>query len=468
MIQREKVTDTHQKALRVNLDNRRYGTFAEIGAGQEVARWFFRVGGAAGTISKTISAYDMKVSDAIYGECSRYVSRDRLDAMLEHEHQLNLERLTRVRGDDTAFFAFADTVVAQNYRGTNHCHGWLGIRFQSRPHDEDNQIVLHLIMKDSENTLQQEALGIVGVNLVYGACFLYNDPELLLESLLDGLTTDRIEIDMIDFSGIEFRQLDKRVMSLRLVQMGLSKAAMFGPDGEVIQPADALRKKPVLVERGSFRPVCHVNLDMVRAAREAFSAADDVDAEDVVEIMEITMNNLRKDGDIDLRDFLARADLLGAVGKTVLISDYYEYFRLGEYLRHYTTEPVAITMGGMSLQALFDEKHYSSLDGGILESFGRLFKNNLRLYIYPYLDPETGRILDLGNLKVARELRHLLKHLIVRGRIIPLQNIDEECLHIFSREILKKIAKGDASWEESVPDEVSALIKEREYFHYRR
>src|SRR5215471_3520998 len=270
LMKEERVRDTHNKALQINLDQRRYGTFAEIGAGQEVVRWFFRVGGAAGTIAKSMSAYDMEVSDAIYGKADRYVARQRLEAMLNHEHELNLNRLNDSRGATTAFFAFADTVSARNYSGTNECHGWMGVKFQSRPGDQDSQIVVHVRMLDNENALQQEALGIVGVNLLYGAFFLYSDPEALIESLLDGLTTQRIAIDMIELSGIEFRQVDNRLMSMKLVQLGLSGAAMFDPNGTVLQPSEVLYKKHVLVERGSFRPVCHVNIDMLRCARENF------------------------------------------------------------------------------------------------------------------------------------------------------------------------------------------------------
>src|SRR5688572_22921839 len=261
---------THQKALKINLDAIRYGTFAEIGAGQEVARWFFKVGAAAGTISKSISAYDMAVSDAIYGRCKRYVSRERLQAMLDHEHSLNLERLRLSRGDNTAFFAFADTVAARNFKGTNECHGWMGVKYQVHPRDQDSQIIIHVRMLDHENDLQQEALGIVGVNLLYAAFFLHHKPQQILESLLDNLSTERIEIDMIEFSGIEFRHVDNRVMSLKLVELGLSGAAMFGSKGEVLQPSEVLYKCPVLVERGSFRPVSHVDIDMLACARAKF------------------------------------------------------------------------------------------------------------------------------------------------------------------------------------------------------
>src|SRR3954466_5476467 len=303
--------DTHQKALAINLDAKRYGTFAEIGAGQEVVRWFFRVGGAAGTIAKSISAYDMAVSDAIYGHTDRYVARKRLQSMLDYEHDLNLKRLREARGDSTAFFVFADTVSARNFRGTNECHGWMGVKFQAHPRDQDSQIILHVRMLDTENALQQEALGIVGVNLLYGAFFLNHEPDQLIESLLDNLSTRRIEIDMIEFSGIAFRHVDNRVMSLRLVQLGLSSAAMFSASGEVLQPSEVLYKKPILVERGSFRPVTHVNIDMLRSAHEKFSREPAVVSESVVSLMEITMHNLQAvggqtAGNIDLRDFLAR------------------------------------------------------------------------------------------------------------------------------------------------------------------
>src|SRR5437868_8255320 len=370
---------THQKALKVNLDPVRYGTFAEIGAGQEVARWFFKVGGAAGTISKSISAYDMAVSDAIYGRSKRYVSRDRLQSMLDYEHGLNLERLKSSRGDSTAFFTFADTVAARNFQGTNECHGWMGVKYQAHPRDEDSQIIIHVRMLDHENRLQQEALGIVGVNLLYAAFFLHHKPGWMLESLLDNLTTKRIEIDMIEFSGIEFRQVDNRVMSLCLVQLGLTGAAMFGPSGEVLQPSEILRKRPILVERGSFRPVTKVTIDMIRSAHERFAAEPEVASDQIVELMEITMRNLLATGTIDLSDFLARADLLAAAGKTVLISDYFEYYRLAAYLTRYTAEPIAVTMGAGSLQDLFQEHYYATLEGGILEAFGKLFTKDLRI-----------------------------------------------------------------------------------------
>lgn len=459
--------NTHQKALKINLDRVRYGTFAEIGAGQEVARWFFKVGAAAGTISKSMSAYDMTVSDAIYGRCKRYVSRERLNRMLEYEHGLNLERLGPMRGDTTAFFTFADTVSARNFQGTNECHGWMGVKFQAYPQDDDNQIVIHVRMLDHQNDLQQEALGIVGVNLLYAAFFLHHAPQQMLESLLDNLTTERVEIDMIEFSGIEFRRVDNRVMSLKLVQLGLSGAAMFGPSGEVLQPSEVLRKRPVLVERGSFRPVTKVNIDMIRSAHERFAAEPEVKEDQVIELMEITMRNLLAAGDVDLQDFLARADLLATAGKTVLISDYSEYFRLAAWLTRYTSEPIGLAMGAASLHDLFSEGYYAELEGGILEAFGKLFTKNLRIYVYPLLNQATGALTTAENIEMPVDQRNLYQHMVERGRIRQLDNFNESVLHIFSRDVLKRIKEHDASWEEMVPREIAEVINRRHFFGCR-
>jgi hypothetical protein len=461
--------DTHRKALRVNLDQGRYGTFAEIGAGQEVVRWFFRVGGAAGTIAKSISAYDMTVSDAIYGPSDRYVSRPRLQAMLNYEQNLTKDRLRDSRGDMTAFFSFADTVAARSFKGGNECHGWMGVKFQAHPRDDDSQVIIHVRMLDGENAMQQEALGIVGVNLLYGCFFHHHEPEKLLDSLLDNLTVNRIEIDMIEFSGIAFRHVDNRLMSLKLVHLGLTDAAMFAADGTVLQPSEVLYKCPILVERGSFRPVTHVNIDMLRCAYEKFIAQPDVEAEKVVVLAEITMKNLLSEGgNIDYRDFLARADVLAANGNTVLISDYFEYYRLAAYLSSHSKRKIGIVMGAASLGDLFDEKFYGDLEGGILESFGRLFKNDLSLYIYPYKKPGEDHLTTVETLNVAPALRQLYGYLVEKGVIRPLDNYNEACLSIFSRDVLKKIKANDSSWEATVPPEVANLIKTRGYFGYRK
>jgi hypothetical protein len=462
---RQEVLDTHRKALAINLDARRYGTFAEIGAGQEVARWFFRVGGASGTIAKSMSAYDMAVSDAIYGHTERYVSRDRLQSMLDYEHEKNVKRLSAARGDTTAFFVFADTVAAKSFHSNSDCHGWMGLKFQTHPRDDESQIVLHVRMRDRETNLQQEALGIVGVNLLYGAFFQHHEPDQLVESLLDNLSTERIEIDMIEFSGIEFRHVDNRLMSLKLVQLGLSQAAMFDAKGDVLQPTEVLHHKPVLVLRGTFRPVTKVNIDMLKCARAAFAKAQGTSEGDIVEVAEITMSNLLSDGGpLDPRDFLARADVLGAAGKTVLVSDYFEYYRLASYLRRCTSSAIAIVLGTGSLVQLFDEKYYANLDGGILEAIGRLFSKDVKLYVYPMLDPGTTKLVTASSMEVAAGLAKLYGYLLDRGSLVPIENYDPKVLPILSREVFRRLKANETSWEDMVPEEVADIIRRRGLF----
>ncbi len=459
--------NTHQKALRINLENRWYGSFAEIGAGQEVVRWFFRVGGASGTVAKSMSAYDMAVSDAIYGSAQRYVSRERLQAMLDHELELDIQRLSAIRGDTTSFFAFADTVATRNFAGTNECHGWLGVKFQAQPRDEPSQVIIHLRMLDSDAQAQQEALGIVGVNLCHGAFFLHHEPEKLVEGLLDGLTTGRIEIDMVEMSGIEFRNVDNRIMALKLVQLGLSGAAMFGPDRAVLQPSEVFHNKAVLVERGSFRPVTHVNVDMMRCALEKFTADKAVGDTPVVQVMELTMHNLLGTA-MDRRDFLARADVLSACGMTVMVSDFQRHFRLAAYLFRMTKERIGLVLGIPTLVEIFDEKYYADLRGGILESFGRLFKNDLKLFVYPLQEQVGGTLQTVETMHVEPELRNLFKYLRDRGSFVGLDNFNAQYLPIFSRDVLQRIAAGDASWEQMVPEAVAGVIKARGFFGYGR
>lgn len=458
-------SSTNQKALKINLDPLLYGSFAEIGAGQEVARWFFQVGGAAGTIARSTSAYDMAISDAAYGPSPRYVSRDRLQAMLDTEFAVVNDTLSSARGDKSAFFAFADTVSARNFRGTNECHGWMGVKFQAQPNSPISQIIIHVRMLDTQNVLQQDALGIVGVNLLYAAFYFREKPHTMLESLLDNLSTERIEIDMVEFSGDAFQFVDNRAVSLKLVQLGLTGAAMFGPSGDVLQPSSVLRKKPVLVERGSFRPVTKVNLDIVNCARRQFAQDLQIPEDQIVELMEINLQNLLTEGSLNLADFLARADLLAAAGKTVLVSDYFEYYRLATYLGRYTSEPIAVTMGANSLVNLFKEEYYESLEGGILEAFGKLFTKNMRIYVYPYRAPGSDTLQTAATLSIRDEERNIFEHLHERGRIKDISGYDPSILHIFSRDVLKKIKAADPSWESMVPPEIAAVINSRRFFH---
>jgi hypothetical protein len=457
----------HEKAVQINLDRRFYGTFAEIGAGQEVARWFFVVGAASGTLAKTISAYDMAFSDAIYGKGERYVSQVRLQNMLDYEFALLIERLNAKRGKETSFFVFADTVSARNYLGTNECHGWMGIKFQMQPQAHSSEIIIHVNMLDKENRQQQEALGIIGVNLTYGAFYLHTDPVKLITSLLDGLSTARIEVDMIKFIGPYFNNVDNRLMALQLVEAGLSNATLIGANGDVLQPSEVLHKKPILVERGSFRPVTKVNLDMLDGARQQFLRDAEVKEDEIVELMEITMRNLLSTGAIDHHDFLARADTINAVGKMVLISNYAEYYKLAAYLQRYTKCRIGIVLGIPNLRELFDVKYYDTLEGGILESFGRLFKNDLKLYVYPFLDPSLDQITTALHVEIPEHLKHLFTHLTENRYIEPIEHYHKEYLGIFSRAILAHIRDQDHRWEEMVTPEVATIIKDRHFFGYR-
>lgn len=458
--------DTHQKALSINLDNSKYGTMAEIGAGQETAGWFFKVGGASGTIAKAISAYDMKFSDSIYGVSSRYVSRDRLQSMLDLEYQLLLERLGDNRGSECTFFAFANTVAARSFTQQRQGHGWLGIRFQTEPDGEASQIDLHVCLKGHENITDLETLGILGVNLIYGAMHFYRNPDALLTSLLDQLNTDLLEIDMIDFDGPAFEHVDNRLMALRLVQKGLSRSAMFQSDGKVVQPTDFLYKKAVLVERSRFRPPTHLTMNLLDCAHQAFCKEFNIQAEDVIVISEMALHNLIDGEDIDAEDFLHRVEILCALGKHVMISDYGEFYRLAEYLTRSTSLPIGVALGIPCLAEIFNEKYYNNLGGGILESFGRLFRNELRLFVCPTIDSHSGEFIGINNLKVQKHLRHLYLYLTENNYIKDLSTINKSYLSIYSHEVLEKIRSGDPGWELMVPEKVAEIIKEQRLFNY--
>jgi hypothetical protein len=457
---------TNKKAFQINLDAKRYGTFAEIGAGQEVARRFFQVGGASGTIAKTMSAYDMTFSDAIYGPTDRYVSRVRLQTMLDREYDLLLERLDKKLGQHRTFFVFADTVAARSFKLRNESHGWLGIRFQTEPRGPSSQIIIHVRMLDEANVAQQEALGVIGVNLLYGT-FYYVQPEKLISSLQENLGSDRIEVDMIKFSGPAYQGVDDRLMSLQLVSQGLTDAVMFNSDGETVQPAEMLYKKALLVERGSFRPVTHATNDMLDGARRVFIEKCGCSNDQLVVLMEMTLENLLAEGQLNHADFLARVDILGALGRNVLVSRFGEYYRLAGYLSRCTNLMIGLVLGLPSLMEIFDERYYSNLEGGILEALGRMFKGGLKLFVYPTIDERTGKIRTATDLQVAPNLRSLFRYLLDNQFIEEITDFNPEYLHIFPPDVLAKLQAGDETWEQFVPPEVAHLIKQRRFFGYR-
>ena len=455
-----KILSTYEKALALNLDPSKYGVFAEIGAGQETANWFFRVSASAGTVAKSISAYDMTMSDALYGKGSRYVSQARLHSMLEYEYDLLDERLGPSRGDDTTFFSFCNTVRARGYKDTEECHGWLVVRFQLKPNTAPCEIVLHLRLLDETNQDQMDALGKVGGSMIHAAFNYRESLQSFVESLADGLAHGRVEVDMLRFSGEGFRYVDNRLCALQLVQSGLTDAAMFNKDGEVVPAADTLYKRPILLLRGSFKPVLKLHLDMIRQSRAVFSnVMTDEQKERAIEVCEISMNNLLRDGAVDHCDFLDRADALQALGKTVLISRSAEFHRIATYLSRYTAEPIAIILSIGLLNELFKEKWSVNLAGGILESFGRLFKNRVQLFVYPWHNTKSMELVTVENFKAPENWQFFYQHLMQNGRIRPIGVGDPSLLAMTSRKALKLIESGGTDWEQWVPEEAHQMVR---------
>ena len=458
------------KALRINLNENIYGTFAEIGAGQETVRNFFRAGGASGTIAKTMSAYDKDFSDAIYGSEpeGRYVTEARLQKMLVHETRLIEERISREKHPRKMFFAYANTVSTIDFAKKYLGHGWVGIRFQTDPNEAYSEILLHIRFKETEAVLQQQTLGVLGVNLIYGAYYKHDAPKKLLRYLYDHIDKDKIEIDTINFSGPKFAEVDNRVMSLQLLKNGMTEAVIFGPDGNNILPARILYKKNVLALRGSFRPVTKVNMNMYQRSYEMFLEENKVDKEKSLVIFEITLSNLKAEGEIDEQDFMDRARLLCSLGQTVMISNFQEYYRLVEYFSNYTKSRMGLTMGVNNLVDIFDEKYYRHLSGGILEAFGKLFFKDLKVYLYPMLDPDTGELINSDNLKVHPRMKELYKFFKTNGKVVDIENYDPEILTVFSRAVLKKIEGNQDGWEQMLPDGVARLIKKQELFNFNK
>ena len=463
----EQIPSIKDKALRINLNENIYGTFAEIGAGQETVRHFFRAGGSSGTIAKATSAYDKDFSDVIYGveEDGRYVTESRLKKMLTHESNLIEKRLSRIKHPNKMFFSYANTVATIDFAKQFKGHGWVGIRYQIEPDEAYNDIILHIRFKETDVRLQQETLGVLGVNLIYGAYYKFNDPKKLLRYLYDHLDKDQLEIDTINFSGPRFAEVDNRLMSLQLVKNGMTDAVIFDPEGRNVLPAAILYKKNILTLRGSFRPVTKVNMDMYKESLKMFLEENKVNPENTLVIFEITLSNLRSDGEINERDFMDRAELLCSLGQTVMISNFQEYYRVVEYFSKYTKARMGLAMGVNNLVDIFDEKYYRHLSGGILEAFGKLFYRDMKVYLYPMID-ENGIIINSETLKVHPRMKELYKFFKFNGKVVDITNFNPENLEIFSREVLKMIGQNKPGWESMLPPGVAEIIKEEELFGY--
>tara|TARA_B100000242_G_C43053176_1_gene492199 strand:+ start:2645 stop:4075 length:1431 start_codon:yes stop_codon:yes gene_type:complete len=463
----ENVLSTVDKALRINLNEHIYGTFAEIGAGQEVARYFFRAGGASGTIAKTMSAYDRGFSDAIYGaeQDKRYVTKSRLSKMLKHEINLLETRVDRKNNPEKMFFAFANTVATIDFAKKFKGHGWMGIRFQTDSQQEYSEIQMHVRFHLIDAKAQQEALGIMGVNLIYGAYYKHNKPRSLIKYLYDHIDPHAIEIDTINFSGPLFENVDNRLLSLDLVKNGMTQAVMFGPDGKNILPAAVLYKKNILAIRGSFRPVTKVNEDMYEKSFKMISDDSDFNLEKTISIFEITLSNLLSgQNDVNEQDFLDRAELLCSSGKTVMITNFQEYYKLSDYFSNYTTKKTVMTMGVDNLIKVFEDKYYSNLSGGILEAFGKLFKHNIEIYLYPLIKGE--KLINSSNLQVEDNMKNLYKYFKDNKKIRDIENFNKSLLNIYSWEVLEEIKNNSPGWEEKLPEAISKLIKEKKLFGY--
>ncbi|MFI1771299.1 TonB-dependent receptor [Thalassobellus citreus] len=458
------------KALRINLNENIYGSFAEIGAGQETCRHFFRAGGASGTIAKAMSAYDKNFSDAIYGaeDDGRYVTEARLRKMLTHEMNLMENRLTREENPTKIFFTYANTVATIDFAKQFKGHGWVGIKYQVEENGDYNEIILHVRFKETDARLQQETLGVLGTNLIYGAFYKYNEPKKLLRYLYDHLDKDQLEIDTINFSGPVFKNVDNRLMSLQLVKNGMTDAVMFGPDGTNVLPAKVFYKKNILALRGSFRPVTKVNMAMYEKSYDMFIKENKVDKDKTVVVFEITLSNLRAEGEIDEQDFIDRADLLCSLGQSVMISNFQEYFKVVEYFSKYTKARMGLAMGVSNLIDIFDEKYYRHMSGGILEAFGKLFFKDLKVYLYPMKDEKTGELITSDNLKVYPRMKELYKFFKYNGKVIDIEDYDETIMNIFSREILRMITEGENGWENMIPEGTAELIKDYRLFGYTR
>ena len=465
----ENIPSISSKALRINLNENIYGTFAEIGAGQETVRHFFRAGGASGTIAKAMSAYDKDFSDAVYGveEDRRYVTEARLKKMLAHETHLLENRISPEKNPNKMYFTYANTVATIDFAKKYKGHGWLGIKYQVEPQSEFNEIILHVRFHENDARLQQLTLGNMGVNLIYGAYYKYDSPKKLLRYLYDHVDRDQIEIDTINFSGPQFEKVDNRLMSLQLLKNGFTEAVMFGPDGNNILAGKILYKKNILALRGSFRPVTKVNMDMYEKSLRLFLNENRVKEENTEVVFEITLSNLRSEGEIDEEDFMDRARLLCSLGQTVMISNFQEYYRLVEYFSRYTKERMALAMGVNNLVDIFDESYYRHLSGGILEAFGKLFFKDLRVYLYPMKDPETGEFTTSENLKVHPRMKELYKFFKYNGRVVDIEDYDPEILTIFSRDVLRMISHSEDGWEKMLPEGIGNLIKDQHLFDYK-
>ena len=425
------ILENRRKALNINLDNYIYGTFAEIGAGQEVARNFFTAGAASGTVAKTMSAYDMAFSNSIYGaeDSGRYVTKSRLEKMLKHEFNLLSERLKGPKYKGRTFFAFADTVTTLNFNKTNDPHGWLGIRFQVTPKGEPNDIIFHVRLLDSDSSLQNNVLGILGVNLVYAAYYYHDDVQTMIESLVDNLSEGSVEIDLVSLKGPIFNDVNDRLANLYLIAKGFSGAAIFDPQGRAHQSKDILYKKDVMILRTKFGQKSTPNFDLFNRAVEQFKRSQNVKEKNLLVLIEVLMTNLldgaKELSNEDLERFASRAEELCKTGNHVIVSDFTRNHKLAQYLSRCKPNSVGISTNIANLKNIFNSKNYgTNYTDELLSYISDLFSRNVKLYAYPYLDKKNNEIITSRNIPVSEEARPLFEFLVKNNYITDIEEYD--------------------------------------------
>ena len=462
---KHEIIPTNRKALKINIDTPFYGSFAEIGGGQEVARYFFQAGGASQTIAKSISAYDKSFSDELYnyGEKGRYVSEDRVEKMLNEEFK-QVNSLLNPKRDKTLYFSYADTVEILNFTKSNQGHGWMGVRFQLHENAAPNTVILHVKLLENDGLLQQQTIGTLGVNLVYACFYFHSYPNVFLQSLLDNLSKDRLRITMIKMEGPELEYVDNRLLGVQLVKHGMTHAIMFDKEGHVAQPSDMLYKKNVLAIRGRFKPVTNITLDIINRSLNLFQLDESYEPDNTLFFCELTLNDISSHGEIDVNDFLERVNMLNDIGQNVMVSDFREFYKLTSFFTQFNIRQLRVIIGVPTLEKVLQKKYYENLNGGILEAVAKLFHKNSKMYIYPTMKEGSGELVTSKNINMEEDVKILFDYLVYNRFILDIQTTLIKELYANSHEVLHMIKTGNKDWKKYVPITIAQRIKEKKLF----
>lgn len=463
---RTTMLSTKEKSVHINIDSNYYGTIAEIGGGQETARHLFQAGGASNTVAKTISAYDKLFSDHFYnqGAPSRYVAEERVRKMVDYEYDELIKILDKKNSQK--FFAFANTVETLNYAKTNQGSGWLAVAVEGTDRYQPNKIFIHVKLHERDTLLQQYSLGTLGINLIYGTLFQWNDPRKILLSLLDNLGSDRVEVDYIYAEGPDLTWVDNRILNLMLVSNNMTPAIMFDPDGNVQHPADMLYKKNVLLMRGYFRPVNNLVIEFLEESLDVFKRDEDYRPDNTIAFCEISLNNLMHDRKVDEKDFLHRVDLLNMVGQSVMVSNFSRYFELVNYFGQFKMIKLRVIMGMPTFDMILDSSLYPDLRGGVLESVGKLFHENVKLYLFPYVDAKSGEIVYPDDDHFEGPNKLLWQYLNMTKKILILELKSKELAQQTTEQINGFIRSGDERLQNYLPEKIFLHIKQNQLFDY--